>query len=163
MSSIQAELTGDVEELLSRLKTLRNVDIRGVLNGIAEGVRTSTVERFQAEESPEGQKWEPSIRAQREGGKTLTNTTILKNSIHTEVSGTGIAVGTNDIRAATLQFGAERTIHARNGKYLTFLGRNGWCRVESVHITIPARPFIGINDEDIQDIKESLEELFEEQ
>lgn len=120
MSSIRAEMSGDTDELLQRLNRLSHLETRGVLNSIAEGLRTSTVERFTEEKTPEGTSWKPSIRAQEEGGKTLTKTTQLKTSIRSEVSDSGLAVGTNDIRAATHQFGDERTIRVKNKKYLTF-------------------------------------------
>ena len=81
MSSIRTELSGDTDELLRRLNYLSSLDIRGVLNSMAEGLRTSTVERFTEEKTPEGDSWKPSIRAREEGGKTLTRTAQLKNSI----------------------------------------------------------------------------------
>ena len=112
MSSIRAEMSGDTDALLQRLNKLKSLEKRGVLNSIAEGLRTSTVERFQSEKSPEGVGWTPSIRARESGGKTLTDTTTLKTSIHSQADESGLAVGTNDIRAATLQFGDERTIRA---------------------------------------------------
>ena len=99
---------------------------------------------------------------QEEGGKTLTKTTQLKTSIRSEVSDSGLAVGTNDIRAATHQFGDERTIRAKNKKYLTFKIGGQWKRVASVKVSIPPRPFLGISEEDEQDIKDTLEEIFEE-
>lgn len=86
MSSIRAEMSGDTDELLQRLNRLSHLETRGVLNSIAEGLRTSTVERFTEEKTPEGTSWKPSIRAQEEGGKTLTKTTQLKTSIRSEVS-----------------------------------------------------------------------------
>lgn len=116
MSSIRAEMSGDTDELLQRLNRLSHLETRGVLNSIAEGLRTSTVERFTEEKTPEGTSWKPSIRVQEEGGKTLTKTTQLKTSIRSEVSDSGLAVGTNDIRAATHQFGDERTIRAMDGR-----------------------------------------------
>ena len=128
MSSVRAELSGETDELLQRLNRLSHLETRGVLNSIAEGLRTSTVERFTEEKSPEGTSWKTSIRAREEGGKTLTKTTQLKNSIRSEVSDSGIAVGTNDIRAATHQFGDERTIRAKNKKYLTFKVGGQWRR-----------------------------------
>ena len=144
------------------LNRLSHLETRGVLNSIAEGLRTSTVERFTEEKTPEGTSWKPSIRAQEEGGKTLTKTTQLKTSIRSEVSDSGLAVGTNDIRAATHQFGDERTIRAKNKKYLTFKIGGQWKRVASVKVSIPPRPFLGISEEDEQDIKDTLEEIFEE-
>lgn len=162
MSSIRAELSGDTDALLKRLGRLGNLETRGALNAIAEGLRTSTVERFTEEKSPEGKKWKPSIRAREEGGKTLTKTAHLKNSIRAKVSENGLAVGTNDIRAATHQFGDERTIRAKNKPYLTFKIGGQWKRVVSVKVNIPARPFLGISAQDEQDINDTLEEIFEE-
>lgn len=156
MSSIRAEMSGDTDALLQRLNKLKSLEKRGVLNSIAEGLRTSTVERFQSEKSPEGVGWTPSIRARESGGKTLTDTTTLKTSIHSQADESGLAVGTNDIRAATLQFGDERTIRAKNAKYLTFKVGGQWRRAASVRISIPPRPFLGISDEDELDIRESL-------
>ena len=162
MSSIRAELSGDTDALLKRLDRLGSLEIRGILKSIAEGMRTSTVERFTEERSPEGKPWKTSIRAREEGGKTLTKTGQLKNSIRAEVRDSGLAVGTNDIRAATLQFGDERTIRAKNKKHLTFKVGGQWRRAESVKVSIPPRPFLGISRADEQDIKETLEEVFEE-
>ena len=162
MSSVKAELSGDLDALLGRLKRLSHAEARGALNAIAEGLRTSTVERFTEEKSPEGKAWKTSIRASEEGGKTLTKTGVLKNSIRTEVSDTGLAVGTNDIRAATHQFGGERTIRAKNRKYLTFRAGGQWRRVKSVRVNIPARPFLGISEEDEQEIMEELDGIFGE-
>lgn len=161
MSSIRTELSGDTDELLRRLNHLSSLDIRGVLNSMAEGLRTSTVERFTEEKSPEGNSWRPSIRAREEGGKTLTRTTQLKNSIRSEVSGDGLAVGTNDIRAATHQFGDKRTIRARNKRYLAFKIGGQWHQAAAVNVNIPARPFLGISREDEQDIRDILEEALE--
>lgn len=163
MSSIRVELSGDTDELLKDLGRLEKLDLRGALNAMAEGLRTSTVERFEEEESPEGKPWKPSIRASEEnGGKTLTQTGKLKSSIRKRVSGSGLAVGTNDIRAATHQFGDTRTIRAKNQKYLRFQVGGQWRRAASVRITIPPRPFLGISEADEQEIKETLEEILEE-
>lgn len=162
MSSIKAELSGDTAGLLKRMNHFSRLPIRGVLNSIAEGLRTSTVERFTEEKSPEGKSWKPSIRAREEGGKTLTKTTQLKTSIRSEVSDSGLAVGTNDIRAATHQFGDERTIRAKNKPYLAFQIGGQWKRVTAVKVNIPARPFLGVSDADQQDIRDTLEEMMEE-
>ena len=142
MSSVKVELNGDTGDLLKRLNKMKNLDVRGVLNSIAEGLRTSTVERFTDEKSPEGKSWKQSIRAKESGGKTLTQTTQLKTSIRSEVSNTGLAVGTNDIRAATHQYGDERTIRAKNKKYLSFQIGGKWIKAASVRVNIPARPFL---------------------
>ena len=45
MSSISVRLDGEVDELLARLKQMSGIDKAGVMNAIAEGLRTSTVEK----------------------------------------------------------------------------------------------------------------------
>lgn len=158
MSSIRAELTGDTNELIKRLGNLGNADMRGVLNSIGEGLRTSTVERFTKEKTPEGKGWKTSARAKETGGKTLTKTAAMKSSIHSVANSTGVAVGTNDIRAAIHQFGG--TISAKNKKSLCF--KVGDTKVKVKSVKIPARPFLGISSGDEREIRETLEELFEE-
>lgn len=44
----------------------------------------------------------------------------------------------------------------------TFKIGGQWKRVASVKVSIPPRPFLGISEEDEQDIKDTLEEIFEE-
>lgn len=160
MSSIRVELSGETDALLKDLGRLGKMELQGTLNAIAEGLRASTVERFIEEESPDGKPWKPSIRVMEEGGKTLTQTGKLKTSIKKRVSGSGLAVGTNDIRAATLQFGDTRTIRAKNKKYLSFKVGGKWRRAASVRASIPPRPFLGISEADGQEIRETLEEVF---
>ncbi len=131
-----------------------------MMNTLAESVRTSTMERFAEERSPEGKKWKPSIRARAEGGKTLTKSAGLKSSIHSEAGESGFAVGTNTIYAATHQFGASRTIRASRKKHLRFQIGGRFVSVKEVHVNIPARPFLGISEEDQQEIRNMLQTAF---
>lgn len=162
MSSISVRIEDETNQLLKRLDDM-NVDKAGVMNAIAEGLRTSTIERFQAQETSEGTKWEPSVRARESGGKTLIRTSALRTSIKSEANSTGLAVGTNLIYAATHQFGDERTIRAKHGKYLRFKIGDRFVSKPSVRVTIPARPFLGISERDDEEIKEILEDIVKEQ
>lgn len=162
MSSIHIRIDGDRQRLMKQLQKMGSIDIKGLNKSIAEGLRTSTMERFRIEKDPEGKKWKTSIRAQETGGKTLTKTAKLKTSIRSTASAGGFAVGTNDIRAATLQFGDERTIRPRRGPVLKFKIDGRWISAKEVHIKIPARPFLGISEDDDKQIKKALEEALEE-
>lgn len=146
---------------MKRLQLMGDIDIKGLNKSIAEGLRTSTMERFRTEKDPEGKKWKTSIRAQETGGKTLTKTAKLKTSIRSTASAGGFAVGTNDIRAATLQFGDERTIRPRRGPVLRFKVDGRWISTKEVHVNIPARPFLGISEDDDKEIKKTLEDALE--
>ena len=157
-------LDGDVRRLMSRLHHLEEVDLRGVSLALAESLRTSTRERFKETKDPEEKVWEKSIRATREGGTTLTNTAGLKNSIKSEADGTGFAIGTNKIYARTHQFGEagrKITIRAKTSKGLVFKIGDKWIRKKEVTVTvkIPARPFLGISEDDMHEIRGTLEDV----
>ncbi|WP_206458914.1 phage virion morphogenesis protein [Anaerovorax sp. IOR16] len=153
-------LEGDVRALMKRLGKMKNIDLRGANLTLAETLRTSTIQRFKDEEDPDGKPWEPSLRAQEENAKTLTNTALLRRSIKASASSSGFAVGTNKKYAATHQFGDEgRTIRARNSKGLRFRVGGRWVTKKKVVVNIPARPFLGISEDDMEEIKETLQEL----
>ena len=108
---IQVQIQGEMDALLQKMAALSHFRKYAVMKNVAELLRSSTMDRFRSTQAPDGTKWTPSARAERTGGLTLTDTSILKNSIHSIASATGAAVGTNTIYAATHQFGAEdRTI-----------------------------------------------------
>lgn len=165
MYSIRLE--GDVRKLIKRLKNLEGADIKGTGRALAESLRTSTRERFKTEKSPEGKPWKKSIRASQEGGTTLTDSAALKNSIKSSADNSGFAVGTNKIYARTHQFGEKGrkiTIKAKTSKGLVFKIGDSWIRKKqvSVNIKIPARPFLGISEDDMEEIKHTLEDVLSE-
>ncbi len=166
MYSIRLE--GDVRRLTKRLRNLKEADVKGTGMALAESLRTSTRERFRTEKSPEGKPWKQSIRASQEGGSTLTDTAGLKNSIKSSADNSGFAVGTNKIYARTHQFGEEGrriTIMAKTSKGLVFKIGDRWIRKKqvSVNIRIPARPFLGVSEEDMEEIKHTLEGVLSEE
>jgi phage gpG-like protein len=122
-------------------------------------------------------KWKPSIRSTNQSGETLRDTGILRNSISVDVKqvGNGLQIqlksGTN--YSAIHNFGgiikraASSKIYIQNrfsrgpkkGKFKkgTTSGRgttNG-----SYTISMPARPFLVIQDEDILEIKDLIMEF----
>ncbi|MFR1008017.1 MAG: phage virion morphogenesis protein [Ruminococcus sp.] len=97
------------------------------------------------------------------GGLTLTMTGQLKSSINARATEEGAEVGTNLVYAATHQFGASgRVIRAKNKPYLAFEYHGRTIRKKQVTVNIPARPFLGISDEDRQEIKSLVEEALSE-
>ena len=170
MSGVRIE--GDVRKLYKQLSKLENIDMRNVNAVLAEAIRASTLDRFRNEEAPDGTKWKPSKRTStsRKREKILTNTGRLKRSINSKADRRGFAVGTNVVYAATHQFGDENrelgplTIKAKKAKSLMFNIGGKDIFVKKVHIpslkvSIPARPFLGISEEDIAEIRATLIEL----
>lgn len=155
---ITATLSGELPALQKKMAALSQINRYGLMKNISEGLRASTLDRFRVAKDPEGKPWEPSIRAQEGQGITLTHTARLKNSIKAIAAADSAAVGTNTIYAATHQFGdAGRTIRAKKAKYLKFKYKGAWASVEKVTVNIPARPYLGISDEDMEDIRAELE------
>lgn len=109
---------------------------------------TSTQQRFEREEDPDGTPWPASIRALAEGGKTLTDTARLFQSFTHEASPTGVEVGTNLTYAGVHQFGA--VIKAKTDQGLQFRIGDRFVTKESV--TIPKRSFLGLDDADETEI-----------
>ncbi|MFZ1680361.1 MAG: phage virion morphogenesis protein [Rhizobiaceae bacterium] len=104
----------------------------------------STQQRFEDEAGPDGSPWPRSIRAQFDGGKTLTDSKYLRKSFAHEAGDDRVAVGTTAVYAAIHQFGG--TIRAKTARGLRFRVAGGFVSKQSV--TIPARPFLGLSDTD---------------
>ncbi|MBU5312224.1 phage virion morphogenesis protein [Tissierella carlieri] len=157
-------LDGDVRKLMKKLNKLENIDVKGASFTLSEALRTSTRERFKEQKSPDGKSWTKSIRAISEGGTTLTDKAGLKNSIKSTANSSGFAVGTNKVYARTHQFGEKkRTIKAKTSKGLRFKVDGEWKNKKEVTIKIPARPFLGISEEDMREIKGTLEDIISEE
>lgn len=119
--------------------------------------------------------WLPSQRAQRQGGQTLLDTgRLMKSAAMPEVSGNTITLGSNLPYAAVHQYGFEgdvtvksftrkvrsRSVYGKAEKVNKktgeiYIGREmkaqGIAVVRSFvrHMKIVARPFLGIQDEDV--------------
>lgn len=158
MSDIR--LQGDTRAMLRRIRHFSEIDRRSINAALAEVLRDSTLERFRQGREPEGRRWKTSIRAANEGGRTLIQSAQLRNSIHARSDASGFAIGTNVKYAATHQFGEPgRTIRARRKKALRFQINGHWISKKQVRIQIPARPFLGLSDEDMQEIKGTIEDF----
>jgi phage virion morphogenesis protein len=142
------------EETLSRLnEAAERFDHPAPLfDAIGAMLVTSTQTRFEKGATPDGNPWPPSLRALATGGKTLIDSARLFGSMTHEASDSGVAVGTNAIYAAIHQFGG--TIRPKNAEALAF--QVGGQSVFAQSVTLPARPFLGLDDEDRSAIEESV-------
>lgn len=129
MSGVRVRVDVDDRELRQRLKHLADLRVpRAVWAAVGQTLATSTVARFEAGRGPDGQPWEPSRRAGREGGRTLVDTARLRGSITYRASDDGVEVGTNVVYAAIHQLGSAPGGGRPRG--------------------IPARPYLGVDDDD---------------
>jgi phage virion morphogenesis protein len=146
MSGVTMSASIDDRELQRQVAEMirRGGDLRPALEEIGDMLVSETVGRFMRDEDPEGHPWKPSRRAEEEGGQTLSDSGILRNSITKEVSAASVEVGTPEIYGAIHQVGG--TITAKDGPYLIFQAGDRWVCVRQVEI--PARQFLGITDRD---------------
>ena len=126
--AVEIEGTGPGAALARVAAVLENP--RAVMDEIGRYLVAATSQRFAVARAPDGTPWLRSARAAAEGGPTLTRTGRLRDSITHTVSegGHAVAVGSGVAYAAIHQFGGQA------GK-----GRRA---------TIPARPFLGIDEGD---------------
>jgi phage virion morphogenesis protein len=158
-----AAIKKDLNELQGRMR-----DLTPAMKVIGQIVRTSVIRNFEAGGRP---KWEASQRVKKKGGITLIKSHRLMNSITAKGYSDRAEIGTNVVYAAIQQLGGSITQGARSelfirnryvrktktgkkvgqfkkgtiaGRGFTFGGRTG---------SIPARPFLMVQDEDWTEIK----------
>jgi phage virion morphogenesis protein len=118
---------------------------REVMRDIATYGENSTRDRFATGIGPDGNPWKPSHRVQERGGKTLIDHNNLVNSITNDSGDDYAAWGTNVIYALMHQEGG--VIQPKSAKNLFFKLPDGTGRFAK-KVTIPARPYLGINLDD---------------
>lgn len=153
--SIQFEIRDSgVHQAFTRLLSAMG-NTAPVMSVIATGLVASTHRRFVTQSSPDGAAWaglHPAYRPIKRNSRILTESGRLRGSIN-EASGNDWArVGTNLIYAGVHQFGA--TIRPKAASHLVFRLATGVVLAKSV--TIPARPYLGISDDDEQMISETV-------
>lgn len=144
----------EVRQAFSQLAALGD-DLTPVMDEIGAALVASTLLRFEDGQGPGGVPWKKSRRAEEQGGQTLVDTGLLRQSITHQPGPRGVDVGTPDKRAAIHQFGGR--IEAKTARGLRFNlpwevkpGDDGWRIVKSV--TMPARPFIGVDQDDAREV-----------
>lgn len=156
----------EIIELLNK----RLTGNRNLMLSIAETMRVSVFKNFQTEGSRIGSKWQrlsPATIKQRQKkgywpGKILQRTGQLKNSIISQADDTTAAVSTNLVYAAIHQYGGW--IHRSSLKTYLRKKREGkeapsgirQRRIKMSSFYIPARPFMKLNESDMNKIKSTI-------
>ena len=156
----------DTSKVLKHFERLRDKleNQTPVMATISKKMEEAVTENFEQQGRP---KWAPLSpltleRREKEGhsGKPiLHNSGTLKTMIEADYGPDYAVVGTNSPYAAIHQFGSEGlpggVIKPKSGKYLTIpVGDGTFRKVKSV--TIPARPFLTLADEDYNDIEDAI-------
>lgn len=143
---------------------------RPVMAAAARVVGASTEARFDASKGPGGIAWKPIwsrqpkgkqkqvAPAMRKSGKPLVDTGSLRRSIKSTVDDNSAFIGPDGSGtskfAAVHQFGATIT-PKKAGGLLVFAGPDGGL-IFAKSVTIPARPFLGIDGQDVADIGDAV-------
>ena len=176
MAKIVLTIRG-LTEAQSAIEALQRAlsDKKTILRQIGEELVASTDERFVSMQSPSGEQWKPlhprTIRQKRNKQKILTERGLLRGSIHYELNGDTLEVGTDRKYGAIHQFGGVLKIPARTqtvkiGTKGKNKGRFMKAKSKAAHaiertftipahdVTIPARPFLGLSRDDKEEIVE---------
>jgi phage virion morphogenesis protein len=145
---VRIEIAAQDAAARGSLAALADADLTGLMDLIGAALVASTQQRFEDQRSPAGVPWRRSARAASVGGQTLVDSGRLRASITHRPSRDRVEVGTNVLYAATHQFGA--TIRARTARGLRFRIGDAWRTARAV--TIPARPFLGLDQADRDEI-----------
>lgn len=123
---------------------------KALFEAIGDILKIQTEERFDAQASPDGTPWHPLSRAyaayKRKKGKDsriLHLETDLRSTLVAQANDYSVAFGSNRKYAAIHQFGGRFKAF---GKYDT---------------TMPARPYLGLSDDNVAEILEQIQEAFE--
>lgn len=130
------------------------------MRAIGGYLRDSVRHRFEEQKAPDGTPWKPSVRAKLQGGVTLVDHGILRDSFTDNAGDDFVEVGTADIRAPTFQFGRMKpeTVDAHTRRITQAFGRRLRFPVyQSVgaHTRTPnieARPMLGLSVADEAEI-----------
>jgi phage gpG-like protein len=150
---IQARL-GEAQKVLARYRELA-ANPQPLMETAGAILENSTRERFFTGHGPGGIPWPVSHRAMAQGGRTLIDRGGLDSSIISRATDNrvewGVMAKTPSAKfAASHQFGV--TIRPKKGPYLIFRGADGHV-IFARQVTIPARPFLGIDEDDRQELK----------
>lgn len=129
---------------------------QALMESVGDALVSGTLQRFSAQEDPQGKHWEPSARAAEEGGETLTDTGALRKSIDYAATSDKVMVGSNLPYARIHQKGA--IIKPKKAKKLVFKGRGGK-KVPVDEVTIPARPYLGVSADDMKEVRETISDF----
>lgn len=152
MSGAQLIIRMDMSQVQSAFQRLAMAvsDTTPIMRAIGTGLVTNTHDRFDDEVDPEGNAWAPlneEYAKSKRGPGILRESAMrggLQGSITYRAGRDQVQVGTNKVYGAIHQFGGE--ILPKHGRFLIF--KMGGKTVKARSVTIPARPYLGISNDD---------------
>jgi len=152
----EIDLSHNIPDVLDVLHAMqeRMGDLSEPMSAIAAMLESASERAFADEANPTtGEKWDPlspvtlQLRPHRADGQILQDSGQLAASIETDFGPDYAAIGTNKIYAGTMFFGAQQGAFGKSAKGNPLPWGD-----------IPAREFIGLNEDDQRDILDILAE-----
>ena len=159
---------------------------RSIWEAIGNYGESSTRLRFARQIGPDGQKWKASKRALKTGGQTLRLKGHLLGSMSYRANNSGAEWGSNKVYAAIHQFGGKIDRLAFSSTLRLRTGRGGALLRQKDHshlavfakashkqaverrytvgahaITMPARPYLGVNADDGREMLKLADEAID--
>ena len=144
-----------VQAALGRVSD-RMTNARGLYDNIGAAMVVSTQMRIEREQAPDGSPWPKSLRVLIEGGNTLRLSGRLYQTITHIADDHGVEWGSDAEYARIHQMGGTIVPKTAGALYFKLPGNLGWRFASSV--TIPARPYLGIDDDDMAEIVAQTED-----
>lgn len=160
MSGVQFTVTlkdDAVSRAMDRLAAASE-DMTGLMNEVGQALVAGAVQRISITNvAPDGGAWQPSRRAAEHGGKTLLKSGYLRDGINAWAGPDHVLVGT------AVPYGAVHQLGAATGSLGFWSGtdkRGREMAVLSPWGDIPARPYLGISDEEEEEILGLVEQFY---
>ncbi len=145
MAGVSVLIKGDWSRFRNRLNRLTRIDWTGLHQDLGEALLTGTMQRWKEEKDPTGKHWvghDPDVKAKDRSKQILVETRTLQNSITYKAESDKVVVGTN-------------VVYARIHQYGGFAGRGR-------KVKIPARPYLGISQDDLEEMQAIVEDTIKE-
>jgi phage gpG-like protein len=130
----------------------RTTNPRPLMELIGETLVSSTKERMNRGESPDGSAMKPVARK----GIPLLDTGLLRRSITYKAGLGDVVIGSKLVYARTHQEGDTRKLPVKEYEKTSKKGKKFTVKAHTVKRNTPARPFLGISEEDRQEIIEMV-------
>ncbi|WP_155321193.1 phage virion morphogenesis protein [Desulfosarcina ovata] len=172
MAGISFQIYADEQPLRRYLKRIENrlESPRPVLASIGEYMLRRTEERFFAQKDPQGKAWKklsPVTLKTKKHTKILTESGNLRGRIVYRLEPGAVVIGTNVVYGAIHQLGGTIRKNVQVRIHWRIMNRAFGRPIPARHVmvdsherkmdlTIPARPFLGVNDEDRQEFENIL-------
>ncbi|MBQ7593253.1 MAG: phage virion morphogenesis protein [Synergistaceae bacterium] len=157
------ETRREIQRLIGKLTRMKKY-----FSQVGRYVQSQTIhERFDKEQAPSGEKWKPlsssrvkqRMKRHKSGNmKILQDTGELRRSIKYQADDEGVTIGSSLNYAKLHQFGGTITAK-REGTYkhnYSKTKREGERYSYTRQVRIPARPYLGITQPEVDHIKELL-------